>query len=65
MNADRERIPAGGISMQKDVEMKRQDPCLRNGLKCQSECQLENRVVVEPHRPGEGIRFHSLAIKGL
>lgn len=33
MNVDREKITGGRISMHKDAKIKRQDPCLRNGLK--------------------------------
>lgn len=33
MNVDRKKITGGGINMHKGMEIKRQDPCLRNGLK--------------------------------
>lgn len=45
MNVDRKKITGGGINMHKGMEIKRQDPCLRNELKSYLlECQLENRV---------------------
>lgn len=33
MNVDRKKITGGRISMHNDVEIKRQDSCLRNRLK--------------------------------